>query len=280
MCEVITFSTDGLWVKTEEAWINSEGATIYGEIYIPDVVPAPAVLICHGMDTQGFHFLKIYTQLAKAACRNGFVSLVFDFRGVGKSTGKFDYGFAEQQDVKCALNYLALRKEVLANKCFIVGHSLGGAVSLYAVQNERRVKGLVLWATPKNHTYNMKKFVRRTRGRLGFYLFLVFSWIDKLFDVSKFFKMEVYGINLRLKYVREKLMKLNEYEAVSNLRDIPLLILVGDEDVIVDVPEARQVFLAANEPKDFLIIRGADHIYNGKEDELIAQTIEWLKKWE
>jgi alpha/beta superfamily hydrolase len=75
-------------------------------------------------------------------------------------------------------------------------------------------------------------------------------------------------------------MKLNECEAVSKLKNMPLLILVGDEDVIVDVTEARQVFLSAPEPKDFLIIRGADHIYNGKEDEIIAQTIKWLKKWE
>jgi alpha/beta superfamily hydrolase len=267
-------------VKTEDTWIKCGDATLYGEIYIPDVVPAPAVLVCHGMDTQGFHFLKIYTQLAEAACRNGFVSLVFDFRGVGKSTGKFDYGFAEQQDVKCALNYLASRQEALPDKTFIVGHSLGGAVSLYAVQNERRVNGLVLWSTPKNHTYNVKKFIRRTRGKLGLYLFLFFAWIDKLFDVSSLFKLEVYGINLRPKYVREKLMKLNECEAVSKLKNIPLLILVGDEDVIVDVTEARQVFLSAPEPKDFLIIRGADHIYNGKEDEIIAQTIKWLKKWE
>jgi pimeloyl-ACP methyl ester carboxylesterase len=161
-----------------------------------------------------------------------------------------------------------------------VGHSLGGAVSLYAAQNERRVNGLVLWSTPKNHAYNVKKFIMRTRGKLGLYLFLFLARMDRLFDVSRLFKLEVYGINLRPKYVREKLMKLNECEAVSKLKNMPLLILIGDEDVIVDVTEARQVFLSANEPKDFLIIRGADHIYNGKEDELIAQTIKWLKKWE
>jgi len=267
-------------VKTEDTLIECKDAMLYGEIYIPDVVPAPAVLVCHGMDTQGYHFLKIYTQMAKAACRNGLVSLVFDFRGVGKSTGEFDYGFAEQQDVECVLNYLSSRQEVLSDKIFIVGHSLGGAVSLYTVQNERRIKGLVLWSTPKNHNYNVKRFIGRTRGKLSLYLFHFFAWLDKLFDVSRFYKLKVYGIILRPRYVKEKLMKLNECEAVSNLRNIPLLILVGDEDVIVDASEARQVFLSAHEPKDFLIIRGADHTYKGKEDELIDQTIKWIKKWE
>jgi alpha/beta superfamily hydrolase len=267
-------------VKAEEIWIKCEDATLYGEIYIPDVVPAPAVLICHGMDSQGFHFLKIYSQLAKTACQNGLVSLVFDFRGVGKSTGKFDYGYAEQHDVKCALNYLASGEEVQGKKIFIVGHSLGGVVSLYAVQNEKRVNGLVLWSTPPNQMRNVKKFIRRTRGKLGLYLFQFSSWIDKFFDVSRFFKLEVYGINLRPKNVKEKLMKLNGREEVSKLENMPLLIVAGDKDSIVDIDEARQLFLSAHEPKDFLIIPGADHIYNGKEDELIAQTIKWIKKWE
>ncbi len=266
-------------MKTEDMLIDCKDAILYGEIHIPDVVPAPALLVCHGLDTQGFHFLKIYNQMAKTACINGFVSLVFDFRGVGKSTGEFDYGFAEQQDVQCALDYLSSRQEVLSNKIFIVGHSLGGTASLYAIQKERRINGLVLWSTPKNHNYNVKKFIRRTRGKLSLYLFYFFAWLDKLVDVSRFFKLKIYGIILRPRCVREKLMKLNECEAVSNLRNIPLLILVGDEDVIVDVAEARKVFLSAHEPKDFVIVRGANHIYNGKEDETIDKTIKWMKKW-
>jgi alpha/beta superfamily hydrolase len=267
-------------LKTEEVWIDCAGVRLYGELYIPGTVPALALLICHGMDVQGFHFLKIYTKLARKACENGFVSLVFDFRGVGKSTGKFDYGFGEQEDVKCALDYLASRSEVLPDKIFVVGHSLGGAVSLYALRGEARVKGLVLWSTPKNHTYNVRKFIKRTRGKLGLYGLQIFSRVDKLFDVSKLFKLEVYGINLRPRYVREKLMRLDECEAVSKLKDKPLLVVIGDADVIVGLDEAQEVYHSANEPKSILIIKGADHNYKGKEEELIVKTVDWLKKAE
>jgi alpha/beta superfamily hydrolase len=266
-----------LSVKTENAWIDCGGVRLYSELCIPDVIPAPALLICHGMDVQGFHFLKIYTQLAKAACKNGFVSLVFDFRGVGKSTGRFDYGVGEQEDVKCVLNYLASRPEVVPNSVFVVGHSLGGAVSLYSLQNETRVKGLVLWSTPMNHDYNVKKFVKRTRGKLGLYAFLILSPLDKIFNVSKFFNLEVYGIALRPRYVREKLMKLNECEVVSKLVNVPLLIVIGKNDLIVGVDEAREIFASANEPKSLLIINGADHNYKGKEEELVTKTIDWIK---
>jgi alpha/beta superfamily hydrolase len=266
-------------MKTETTIIPCTNANLYADIYVPNIVPAPAVLICHGMDVQGFHYLRIYRQLAETACKNGFVSLVFDFRGVGKSTGEFDYGLAEQQDVRCALNYLASRQEVLPNRIFGVGHSLGGAVSLYAFRNESRIKGVVLWSTPKNHTYNVKKFVRRTRGRLGLYLFLFFSWLDKYIDVSKLFKMQVYGVQLKPRFVREKLMKIDESEAVTKLHDIPILVVVGDEDVIVGKDEARAIFERANEPRELLIVEGADHVFKGKEEELVANTVEWMKKW-
>jgi alpha/beta superfamily hydrolase len=265
-------------LKIEEAWIQCEKAKLFGELYIPDRPPASAVLICHFMDARGYHGLKIYAQLAREACENGFVSLVFDFRGVGKSTRGFDYGLGEQQDIKCALDYLASRSEVLPNSVFVVGHSLGAAVSLYSAQNEPGVKGLVLWSPPKNHDYNVKKFIKRTRGRLGLYMFLLFSQMDRVVNVSNLFKLEVFGIRLRLKYVREKLMKLNECEAISKLDKLPVLIVVGDADDIHGVDEAREVFSSAHDPKTLLIIKSADHSYAEKEGELIGKTIEWMRK--
>jgi alpha/beta superfamily hydrolase len=268
----------GSTVKTEETWIECSGARLYGKLHVPDVVPAPALLILHGLNSQGFHFLKIYRWLAEKACRDGFVALLFDFRGVGKSTGKFDYGIGEQQDVKCALDYLASRPEVLPDRVFVVGHSLGGAVSLYALKDEKRTKGLVLWSTPKNHNYNVRKFIKRTKGRLGLLSFLILSRVDRLINVSGLFKLEVYGIRLRPRHVREKLMSLNECEAASRLHGLPLLIVIGEVDTIVGVDEAQAIYQAANEPKSLLVIEGADHIYQRKEEELIAKTLDWIRK--
>jgi alpha/beta superfamily hydrolase len=274
---VIIFSMDGHAVKTEQIWIECENVRLFAELRLPDMLPAPAALVCHFMDARGYHGLEIYSHLARTACQAGFVSLVFDFRGVGKSSGQFDYGVGEQEDVKCTLNYLASRKEVLPNNIFVVGHSLGAAVSLYAVENDARVKGLVLWSPPKNHDYNVKNFIRRTRGRLGLYAFLIFFQLDRIFNVSRIFRMEVFGINLRLKYVREKLMKLNECEVISKLNNVPVLIVVGDSDSIHDVDEARELYATAHDPKTLVIIEGANHSYDGKEDELIDKTMKWIK---
>jgi alpha/beta superfamily hydrolase len=267
----------GLCLRVEQVWIECGSTRLHGELRVPDAVPAPAVLICHGMDARGFHGLSIYLRLAENACSAGFVCLVFDFRGVGGSTGFFDYGFGEREDVKCALNYLASRPEVVLNSVFVVGHSLGGAVSLYALQGETRVRGLVLWSTPKNHSYNVKKFIKRTRGNLGLFVFQIFSRLDNILNSSKLYTLEVYGISLRPRYVRGKLMKLDECEAVSKLHSIPLLIVTGRSDVIVGVDEAEEIYRSANEPKTLVIIESADHVYKGKEQQLIGKTLEWIE---
>jgi alpha/beta superfamily hydrolase len=263
-------------VKTEEVWIDCEGIKLYGEVYTPETTPGPALLVCHGLNAKGFHQLKIYTQLARIACEKGFVALVFDFRGVGKSEGNFDYGVKEQQDVKCAVNYLASRQDVIKNRIYVVGHSLGGAVSLYALQNEKRVRGLALWSVPQNHDYNVRKFIKNSRGRRGLYTFLALSRIDRLFNVSRIFKMQVYGVDLRPRYVRDKLMKLNECEAASKMKGIPLLVVNGEDDTIVGVDEAKAVYESANDPKSLLILKSTDHIFRGKEAELVQKTIDWI----
>jgi alpha/beta superfamily hydrolase len=277
---VIIFSTGGHTVKTETTWIDCGDVKLYGEVYVPDVTPSPGLLICHGMNKQGFHLLKIYSELARTACEMGFVVLLFDFRGVGRSSGEFDYGIGEQKDEKCALNFLTSRSDVTKDRVYVVGHSLGGAVSLYALQNEKRVKGLILWSVPKNHDYNVRKFIRNSRGRLGLYVFLAMSRIDKAFKVSKLFKLEVYGIELRPRDVREKLMKLNECKAASQLKEIPLLVVNGENDRIVGVDEAEEVYNSAREPKSLMIIQSTDHIFRRKEDELVQKTVQWIESLE
>jgi len=276
--EVIILSMEGPLVKAEETWVYCGDNRLYGEIWVPDHYPAPGILICHFMDVRGYHGLRIYSMLAEKVCQNGFVSFTFDFRGVGKSTGEFDYGFGEQQDVICALNYLASRPEVESSKIFIVGHSLGAAVSLYAIQNHP-VKGLVLWSPPKDHDYNVKKFIARTRGRIGLHVFLLLSRIDRFVNVSRLFRLEVFGINLRLRDVRRKLMKLNERETISKLYSLPVLIVVGDSDNIHGEDEAREVFASAHDPKSLTVIKSAGPTYEGKENELISKTLEWIERW-
>jgi fermentation-respiration switch protein FrsA (DUF1100 family) len=100
--------------------------------------------------------------------------------------------------------------------------------------------------------------------------------VDRIFNVSKLYKLQVFRINLRLRYVREKLMKLDECKAVSKLK-VPVLIVVGEKDNLIGVDEAQAIYEAANEPKELFTIESANHIYARKEKEVIMKTVEWLK---
>jgi len=263
-------------LRTETVKFESEGDEIYGVLYVPDETPAPILIVCHGFDKRGFRGYDIFERLASKACENGFISLVFDFRGCGSSSGKFDYGWGEQRDLVGAINYLASRREANPNAIYVVGHSLGGAVALHVAQRDKRVKGIVLWATPHDHAYNVKKFITRTRGRLGYYVFLLISYLDAVVNVSWLFSLRVYGITLRPRDVRQRLMKLRESEIVAKLKNVSLLIINGSGDQVVGLEEARWNFEAANEPKELVVVESAGHVFQGKEQETIDRTLSWL----
>jgi fermentation-respiration switch protein FrsA (DUF1100 family) len=93
------------------------------------------------------------------------------------------------------------------------------------------------------------------------------------------YSLEVAGIRLRPRFVREKLMKLDECYAASKLRNMPLLIVIGQSDVLVGVDEAKEVYRSANEPKKLVVIESADHVFREKEQQLISETLKWIETW-
>ena len=74
---------------------------------LPEGKPLGLALICHPHPLhQGTMHNKVVTTLAKAAAVCGYVSLRFNFRGVGKSEGSYGEGHGELMDAKAALVYL------------------------------------------------------------------------------------------------------------------------------------------------------------------------------
>ena len=278
-------------MKTETVCFESVGARLYGVLYIPDRIPAQAVIVCHGFDKRGFHGVKLFRDMAEAACKQGgFLALVFDFRGCGKSTGSFGYGWDEQQDLEAAIEFLLSRPEARKEGgVYVVGHSLGGAVGLYVAEKDKRVKGIALWAVPHDHGYNIKRFIGRTRGLLGWYLFLLASYVDAVVPVYRLGGLRVWGFNLRPRDVRKRLMKLKEAEVLKRLEQLPILIVNGSGDTLAGLEEARWNYEAAKGPKEMVVIKSAisnpermeeaigNHVFKGKEKEAIERTLLWLR---
>ncbi len=269
---------------------SGDGVGLDGLLYVPDGVPARAVIVCHGFDRRGFRGVRLFRDMAEAVCRGGFASLVFDFRGCGKSGGEFGYGWDEQKDLAAAIEFLLSRPEVRkAGGVFVVGHSLGGAVALYVAENDRRVRGVALWAVPHDHGYNIRRFVIRSRGKLGWYVFLLASFFDAVLPVYRLFSLRVWGFSLRPRDVRVRLMKLKEAEVLTRLTHLPILIVNGSGDTLAGLEEARWNFEAVKGSKELVVVESvnqepkrmeqaiANHVFQGKEKEAIDRTLLWLR---
>lgn len=110
---------------------TSETHTLEGALHLPDLIPAPGIVVCHPHPQYGGDMRNnVVATLCRAAVANGMVALRFNFRGVGASEGTFNNGTGEQRDVVAALDYLRGLAEVDPNRVAVAGYSFGAAVAL------------------------------------------------------------------------------------------------------------------------------------------------------
>ena len=107
-------------------------------------------VFCHPDPLQGGTMsTKAVYRAGRALNRAGLRVLRFNFRGVGCSTGTFDGGIGEQDDVRAALDWLELG---LRDGPLVVGGlSFGSMVGLTAGMEDPRVKALVAMGVPIHH---------------------------------------------------------------------------------------------------------------------------------
>ena len=77
-----------------------------GVVHLPNVAPRAIAVVAHPLPTMGGTMdNKVVTTLAKTFVELGFVALRFNFRGVGASSGEFDSGNGEMEDVLAIVHY-------------------------------------------------------------------------------------------------------------------------------------------------------------------------------
>ena len=113
------------------------------------------VVLCHPHPLMGGDMGNIViTTIAGKLYELGVITLRFNFRGVGKSTGRFGGGIAEVNDVKGAIDHLAAQDVVDENNLALVGYSFGSTVVLRTVSQDRKygIKKVVGIAVPITDT--------------------------------------------------------------------------------------------------------------------------------
>ena len=148
--------------------------------------------------------------------------MIFDYRGYGRSTGvPSETGL--YVDGEAALTHVLRDRGVSPNKVVVFGQSLGSAVAAQLANHHADLAGLIL-ETP------FPSIVEAAHALYG-----------KQVPVEALLNAR-YDVRRRLAAVH-----------------MPVLVIHGDHDSILPLPLGRAVFDAANDPKEWLLIPGADH---------------------
>lgn len=204
------------------------------------------------------------SRISRQLADQGIAVLRFDFTGLGNSDGDFaNTNFTSNvEDLVAAAKML--ETEYAAPK-LIIGHSLGGAAVLAAVDKIPSIEAVATIAAPST-AHHVQHLFANSKA-----------------DIDAHGEAKV-KIGLREFTIKKQLIDdLDQYadlQHISRLRR-PLIVFHSPLDNIVSVDEAGKIFTAAKHPKTFISLDTADHLLSKKEDSVyVAKTLAtWAERY-
>lgn len=245
-------------IAVDNVCFPSEGFTLRGRLYRPRSRRRfPAVALCHGYpgDTKNM-------DLAEELALNGIVTLVFYYQGAWGSEGTFRFVKLEPS-TRDAVAYLRGLKWVNPDRVGIVSHSMGAVPLTKRMSLDSTLRTCVLMAPAVDLATSLKddRLSKRVLGML------------------EMAKGKLSG--LTAESLTEDLQKayrtMNPISLVSKVK-APIMIVVGTSDYLTPPESCKRYFDAANEPKQLVLLEGADHIFSDHRMLLIRTVLDWLKE--
>jgi dipeptidyl aminopeptidase/acylaminoacyl peptidase len=241
--------------------LKSDGLELVGELHVPsgDKVH-PALCICHGIPASPPDPTdKGYTLLAKRFCHAGFNTLIFNFRGAGRSGGNLDI-LGWSRDLKGALDFLYNLKEVDRTRFCLLGFSGGAAVSVYTAAHDPRISSVAACACPADfRSLSQREAPLDTIQRFR----EIGSIRDKDFPPS-------------IEEWKRGFETITPIKWIAKISPRPLLLVHGDADELIPLEHAHRLYRKAGKPKELKIIHGAKHKIR-LEQTAMDFVLEWLK---
>jgi len=195
--------------------------------------------------------------LADALAEAGINALRFSFAGNGESEGQFEECTVskEVKDLKTVVN--AAEDEGYHRICYI-GHSMGAAAGVLAASRDERIELLVsLSGMVYTKKFCETEFGDQKPGKGC-------MWDEEDCPLSQEFVDDMHRID-------------NVLERTEKI-EVPWLIVHGDADDVVPVEEGQEIYRAAFEPKELVILPGVDHVYSDEGlPKMIEAVVSWLK---
>ena len=133
-----------------EVFFNGPAGRIEGRYTESTNPKAPAALVLHPHPLYGGTMNnKVVYNIYKTLVHNDFTVLRINFRGVGRSVGKFDEGTGEMTDAATALDWLQLHNP-LANVNLIAGFSFGAWIAMQLIMRRPEITHFIAVSPPVN----------------------------------------------------------------------------------------------------------------------------------
>lgn len=111
---------------------------------------APIAIVLHPHPEHGGTMNnKVTYAMFKSFVELGFSTLRFNFRGVGRSEGKFDHGEGELSDAAACLDWLQVQNPE-PRQCWVAGFSFGAWICMQLLMRRPELDGFVAVAPPAN----------------------------------------------------------------------------------------------------------------------------------
>ncbi|MFX1475666.1 MAG: alpha/beta hydrolase family protein [Promethearchaeota archaeon] len=238
----------------------SSGELVRGNFVMPPGTgPFPGICKFHGLPGSPDQVHGIAWQLALA----GFAVLTFDFRGFRRSEGFFSLS-SEVEDARNAVTHLQESSLTTEGWVGVYGASFGGAVAVLAAAQDKRINAVCLRAP----VYDTAAFVRSP----------IFSQGVEQLQLGQIHGMDDPQTRARiLEQLVEESVQLNPFNEIDSIAPRPLFITTGDADKGIDIAGVRRFFEAAKDPKELVIVEGADH--NLSDPAAYNATVEAVVSW-
>jgi putative redox protein len=242
---------------------NNDGQNLSGRLELPiDRHPHNFVLFAHCF-TCNKHLLAI-KNISRMLTAAGFGVLRFDFTGLGESEGDFsETTFSGNvEDLVAAAVFL---EENYKAPTVIIGHSLGGAAVLFAASKIQSITAVATINAPSdpNHVQHLFKSSLKEIKNNGK---AIVNFGGRDFTITQKFVNDIASKSL--------------LEVVKKLKKA-ILIIHSPQDTIVSIDNAEKIYQAANHPKSFVSIDGADHMLSKREDSLYVGRViaSWASRY-
>jgi pimeloyl-ACP methyl ester carboxylesterase len=221
-------------------------------------LPGPrdlAIVVAHGftLSWQRPNVWRVANRFNHAA---GVVS--FDFRGHGRSGGLSTLGDREVQDLDVAVAYA---RELGYQRIAAVGFSMGASVVLRHAGLIGGLDAVVSVSGPGRWYYRGTERMR---------------WVHRAVERRAGRYVTRRLLKTRISPAGWKLIPVPPAEAAAKISPVPLLIVHGDQDRYFPPEHARQLYMAAREPKELWLLPGMGHAESACSQDLVDRIARWV----